>query len=119
MSAAAAAVVSGERMFTAGFMAGIANVALPVARLVAVEVVEALFASSRQRSVVAVVGVKAVVDMAVKAAVAVKPRTRSDEEAALNPVGPIVAVGGAVIRLIVEVAVGAIGRHSNVDGNLG
>jgi len=29
MSAAAAAVVSGERMFTAGFMAGIANVALP------------------------------------------------------------------------------------------
>jgi hypothetical protein len=101
MSAAAAAVVSGERMFTAGFMAGIANVALPVARLVAV------------------VGVKAVVDMAVKAAVAVKPRTRSDEEAAIKPVGPIVAVGGAVIRLIVEVAVGAIGRHSNVDGNLG
>jgi hypothetical protein len=112
------AAETGQGVFAASIMASVAYVALPVPRLVAVEVVELLLTAPWQRSVVAVTRVKAVVDVAVKAGTSVEPGTSSDEQPAGKPIGPIVAVGRAVIGYVVEVAVGARWRHSNADGNL-
>jgi hypothetical protein len=100
-------------------MTGVAYVALPISRLVAVKMVELLFAAPRKRSVVTLTGVKAVVDVAIKAVGSVKPGASAKKHATNKPVGPIVAVRGTVIRSIVEVPVGAHRRHSDVDGNLG
>jgi hypothetical protein len=99
-------------------MAGAAYMALSIPRLVPVEVVELLFSALRQRSTVTVVRVITVVYVAVEAASAVKPGASSEKDPANKPIGPIVAVGSAVIRLIVEVPVRAHGRHSNADANL-
>jgi hypothetical protein len=114
----AAAMGSGEGVFGAPIMARVAYVALPVPRLVCVEVVELLRPALRDRSGVSVMRIIAVVDVAIKAVMAVKPGTSSNEQPASEPIRPIVAVGRTVIWGIVEVAVGAHRRHSNVNGNL-
>jgi hypothetical protein len=118
---ATSASIAGEAVFTAGIVAGRTNMALPIPCLVAVEVIKPFFPAPRQRSTVTVTRVKAVVDMAVKTAVAVKPGTSANEYPAQEPVGPIVAVGGAVVWRIVEVTIGANRRNSDADtdGNLG
>ncbi len=120
-SSMAATPISGEGVFSLGFMASVAYVALPIPRLVSLEVVEALRPALGQRSIVAVMRIKAVVDMAVKAVRAVKPGAGSKKHPAHKPIGPIVAVGSTVIRGIVEVPVRAHRSRSDVyaDGNLG
>jgi hypothetical protein len=60
-------------------MAGSAFMALAIPCLVSVEVVELLLATLRQRSIVSVVRVKAVVYVAVKAMRTMKPGTGSNE----------------------------------------
>jgi hypothetical protein len=118
MSAVAAAtVVAGERVFTACIMAGTADVAVTVAGFITVEVVELLIATPRQRSVIAVTRIEAVVDVAVEAARAVEPGAGSDEDAVGKPVRPVIAVRRAVIRRIVKVSVGANRGHSNAYAN--
>ena len=67
--------ISRERVFRPAFMASVAYVAPPVPRLVSMEVVEALRSALRQWSNVTMMRIKAVVDMAVKVAMAVKPGT--------------------------------------------
>ncbi len=121
LPAARATPISGEGVFTRRIMASIAYVASPIPRLVSLEVVEALSPAPRQRSNVSVVRIKAVVDMAEKAAMAVKPRAGSNKYPAGKPIGPIVAVRSTVIWGIVEVPVRTHGSRSNVyaDGNLG
>jgi hypothetical protein len=121
MPAVPTAAISGKRVFTPRFMAGVANVASPIPRLVPLEVVEALRPALRQRSNVSVMWIEAVVNMAVKAVTAVKPRASSKKHPTNKPVGPIVSVRSTVIGLIVEVSVRAHGSHSDVyaDGNLG
>jgi hypothetical protein len=116
---AAAAAVAGECVFAAGLMGSVSYVALPIARLISVEVIEAFFTASRKRSGVAMVRIIAVVDVAVKAAMAVEPGASSNKDSAQKPVGAVVAVGGAIVRGIVEVAVRADRGNANVDGNLG
>jgi hypothetical protein len=118
---ATAAPISGKGVLAACFMAGVSHVALSVTRFVAVEVVETLRAALGQRSMVTVARVIAVVDVAIKAAMAVEPRAGANEDSTGKPVGAVVAVGGAIVRSIVEVPIGAPWRHSNVnaDGNLG
>jgi hypothetical protein len=104
-------------MLVGGFVAGVAYVAFPVSCLVTLEVVERLRAARRQWPAIAVMRVKAIVHVAVKAVVAVEPWTSSNEDAADKPVGPIVAVGRAVIGGIVEVPIGATGFNANTDGD--
>jgi hypothetical protein len=99
-------------------MAGVAYMALSIPRLVPVEVVERLRTALRQRSMVTLARVVAVVDVAVKAASAVKPGAGSKKHPANKPIGPIVAIGSTVVGLIVEVPIRARGRHSDADGNL-
>jgi hypothetical protein len=115
----AAAMESRERVFSGPIMASVAYVALRVVRFVCVEVVERLRSALRHRSSVTVTRIIAVVDVAVKAARAVKPGASSNEQPANEPIRPIVAVGRTVIWGIVEVPIGAHRRDSNVNGNLG
>jgi hypothetical protein len=92
-SGVASAAVAGESVFAARIVTSIAYVASPVARFVSVEVVELLLSAPRQRSMITVAGIVAVVDVAIEAAVAVKPGTRSEKDATIKPIGPVVAVG--------------------------
>ena len=115
----AATVESGEGVFSAAIVATGSYVAFPIARFVCVEVVELPFSTARQGSIVAMMRVKAVVDVAVEPVRAVKPRTSAKKHPANKPVGPIVAIGGAVIWGIVKVPIRANGSHSDFDGNLG
>ena len=106
-------------MFITAFVGSVAYVALGIMRLVSLEVVELLCPARGHRSMVAVARIIAIVDVAIKAVGAVEPGAGSDEHPTRKPIRPIVAVGCAIIRSIVEVAVGAYRRHSNVNGNLG
>jgi hypothetical protein len=110
--------ISGERVFTPRIMAGVAYMTLSIASLVAAKVVELLLPTAWQRPIVSVMGVKAVVNVTIKAAWTVKPGTCSEEYTADKPIGAVVSIGSAVIRLVVEVPVGAHGSHSNIDSNL-
>jgi hypothetical protein len=117
-TAMASAPISRERVFTNRIVASVACVALSIAGLVAVKVVELRLPAPRYRSVVSVMRIKAVVNVAIEAAWAVKPGTSSKECPAHKPIGPIVAIGSTVVRLIVEVPIGAHGSHSDIDSNL-
>jgi hypothetical protein len=81
-SGVASAAVAGESVFVAGIMTGVAYVALSVARFVSVKMIEGLRSALRHWSMVAVAGIVAVVDVTVKAAVAVIPGTGSDKQSA-------------------------------------
>jgi ActR/RegA family two-component response regulator len=115
----AAAAVSGKSVFSATIVGSLSYVAVAVARLIGLEMIEALRTALRKRAVVAVTGIEAIVDVAVEARMAVKPGACTDEDAAHKPVGPIVPVGSAVIRRIVEVSVRANRGDANVDTDLG
>jgi len=88
--AAAAPMKAGEGVFTAAVVAGWADVAAAIARLIGVEVVELLSAAFGQRSVIAVARIEAVVDMAVEVGGAVVPVARSDKHSVHKPIGPVV-----------------------------
>jgi len=113
------AVVAGESVLTASVVIGWADVAAAVARLVAVEVVERFSATFGHRSVIAVTRIEAVVDMAVEVGGAVEPVASSDKHSVHKPIGPVVAVRRAVVRSIVEVAVGTDRLYTKGDGDLG
>ena len=112
--------ISGEGVFSLRFVASVADVAAPVPRFVSLEVVEAFGAALGQRSNVAVMRIKAVVDMAEKAVRAVKPGASSKKHPANKPIRPVVAVRSTVIGGVVEVSVRTHGSWSDVyaDGNL-
>jgi hypothetical protein len=76
---AVAASEARERVFAGAVMVRVADVASPVAGLVALEVVELPGTSLRQRSPVAVARIEAVVHMAIETGTAVKPGTGPDE----------------------------------------
>jgi hypothetical protein len=111
------ALISGA-VFVGRLVAGIANVALWVVGFVTVEVVEGLGTALGHRTGVSVSRIVAIVDVAVEAAVAVVPGTGADEDSSGEPVWPVVAVRGAGIGSVVEVAVWAYRRGSDADGDL-
>jgi hypothetical protein len=116
----APAPISGERVLSLSFMASFAYVASPISRLVCLEVVKALRPALRDRSSVTVMRIKPVIDMSVKAAGAVKPRTCSKKHPTNKPIRPVVAVRSTVIWGIVEISVRTHGSRSDVypNGNL-
>jgi hypothetical protein len=99
----------------------------PIAHFVSLEVgnlVETLagfgmVTASGPWTMVAVVGMEAVVYVAMEAFSTVEPRASTNEYAATKPLGAIVAVGSAVVGWDVVVAVGTFGRDSDVDADLG
>jgi hypothetical protein len=98
-------------------MAGVAYIASPIPRLVCLEVIEALRAALRNGSVVTMMRIEAVVDMAIEAVRAVKPGASSEKYPAHKPIGPIVAVRSTVVWSIVEIPVRTHGSHANVYAN--
>jgi hypothetical protein len=93
--------------------------ALPIPRLVCVEVVERLLSALGHRSGIAVMRVVAVVYVAIKAVRTVKPRAGTDEHPATVPIRPVISVGGAVIRSVVVISVGTSRLNADVDADLG
>ncbi len=115
------APVSRKRVLMARVMGSGAYVTSAITRLISLEVVEGFRSTLRQWSVVAVMGIEAIVDMAVKAMRAMEPRTGSNKHPANKPIGPVITVRSTVIRGIVEVTVRAHGSRPDVyaDRNLG
>lgn len=116
-----ASAIAGKRVFTAAIVSGIAYMASPIPRLVGVEMVEPLLPALRKRSVVSVARIKAVVNVAIKAARSVEPGAGPDKYSANKPIGPIVAVGSAIIRRVIEIPVRTYRRYAHIDtdGDLG
>jgi hypothetical protein len=118
-AAGVTAAYEAARVFAARIMSCVADVALTVAGFIPLEVLEGLSAVIGEGAVVAVTGVIAVIHVPVEAVRAVEPGTGAEEDAADEPVGPIVAVGRAVIGCVVVVAIGADRRSADADGDLG
>jgi hypothetical protein len=105
-------------VFASPVMAGVAYMAMPVLRLVGMEMAKRLLASYRHWSVVAVVGIVAVVDMAIKSVRAVEPGASPDEHPANKPIRTVVTVGRTLVGSIVEIAIGTNRCCPNADGYL-
>jgi arginine exporter protein ArgO len=118
MAAATTTAIAGKRVLAACLMGCVADVALSVASFIALEVVEGTRTATWERTVVTIMGVIAVVYVAVKTARAVEPGAGAKEHAADEPVGAVVTVRSAIVRSVVEVAIRANGGYSNADGDL-
>jgi hypothetical protein len=105
-------------VFGGGFVVSGPYMALTVAGFIWLEMGEGLRPAFRHRTVIAVVRIVAIVDVAMEAVWAVKPRAGPDKNSADEPVGPIVAVGGALIGCVVEITVGAYRGNPDTDGDL-
>jgi hypothetical protein len=72
-----------------------------------------------QWSMVAIVGVESVIDVAVETGRTVKPRASADENATRKPFRAVIAIRCAVVRRDIIVAVRAYRRYSDLDAYLG
>ncbi len=79
--------------FLACIMTCVAYVSLPVPRLVRVEVIERLLSTSRHRAGVTVMRIVPVIYVPIESPWAMKPPSRSNKDATIEPVRPVVAVG--------------------------
>jgi hypothetical protein len=105
-----------------------AEVRMPMAvtHFVASEVLDAIvmmmlipaLAAMRIFSVPSVMTVETIVYMSPEVFTSAIPRTSTDENASAKPFGAIVAVGGALVRRIVEIAVGANWRRPDLYSDL-
>lgn len=93
-------------MFPFRPMSRLTDVSLSIPRFISLKMVERSRSALRQRSVVAIVRVVAVIHVAIETMRSVEPWSGSVESATDEPVGTVVAIGGAIVRRIVEVAIG-------------
>ncbi len=105
-------------VFAAPVMWRSTRVAMLIVRRVRLEAVERVLPAFRQRSMVAVARIVALVDMAIKPMRSVEPGAGPDEYPSSEPIRTIVAIRCTVIRSIREVAVGANWSHPDVDRHL-
>ena len=96
-------------------MASAACVAASITHLVTVEVVEGLISTLWMWTSVAVMWVEAVINLAAEACGAVEPRAGTKEHAAVEPLGSVVPIWGAVVRSDVVVAIRANRLRSDID----
>jgi hypothetical protein len=101
-------------VFASRVVAGITNVSVPIACLVTMEVSKCVVATVRKRTMITMAWVEAVIDVAIETARAMEPGAGTDEHPIHEPVRTVVAVGGAIIRGVVKVSIGAVGRRSKV-----
>src|SRR5579862_2501946 len=116
-----ATTVAGQRMFSSGFVADVACVASSIATLITAEVIEGSVSTIGERTVVSVMRIPAVIDVTIESARTMEPWACADEDAISEPIWTVVAVGRAIVRSIVEVAVRAHRSRPDIhsDGNLG
>jgi hypothetical protein len=115
---AADTVISRQCVFSAPIVGSRANMAVPIPRLIGLEMVERMRTAIRQRPMISVARIKPVIDVSVKPVRPMEPRTRSKKHAAHKPIGPVIAVWSAIVGSVVEVPIRANRRHANIDGNL-
>ena len=82
------------------------------------EVVERLLTALGHRSGVTVMRVVAVIDVAIEAAMTVKPWAGSDEYPVTVPIRTIISINGTVIRSVVVIAIGTSRLNTDVDTDL-
>jgi hypothetical protein len=107
-----------QRMLSTTRVASLANVSVPIPSLIALEVVELLRSTSRQRSVIAMARIIPVIYVPVEASMPMEPRPCTDKHASIKPIRPVVPIRSAIIRRIVEVPIRAIRRNADPDNNL-
>src|SRR5260370_42191724 len=100
-------------------MAAAANVSASITHLVSVEVIERLISTRRMWTNVAMLWMEAVINVAAEVVGAVEPRAGPHERAAVEPLGYVVPIRGAVVWGIVVVAIRASRLCSDIDGDLG
>ena len=109
------AAVSGQRAFSTAIVARRCDLmTASVAGLIRLEVIESLRTTRGQRSVVSMVRVEAVIHMAMETLPAAEPWPRTDKYPANKPIRPVVPIRGAVVWLVVEIAVRANWRWTDV-----
>jgi hypothetical protein len=105
-------------VFIGSVVASVAYMALPITRLVCVEVVVRLFPARRHGSGITVMRVVAVVYVAIEAVMTVEPRAGADEYPVTVPIWPVISVDGTVVRSVVVISVGASRLNTDVDTDL-
>ena len=116
--AMAAACVTSAACVASTCVTSASYMAAPRPHLVSAEMIERLVSPGRMWTNVTVMWIEAVINVAMEVAWAVEPGTGSDEHAAIEPLGPVVPVWGAVVWGNVVVAVRADRRCSDIDGDL-
>ncbi len=91
---------------------------VPIMGLIALEVVELLRPMLRHRPMIPMPRVIAIIYMPMEITRPMEPRPRADKDPARKPIRPIVPIGRAVIRSIVEVPIRTPRFHPNPNGNL-
>jgi hypothetical protein len=94
-------------------------VATSITHLVPVEVIEGLVSTVWMWTSVAVMWIEAAINVATEVASTVKPRAGPDEHAAIELLGPVVPVWGAVVWSEIVLAVWAYRFCSDSYGDLG
>src|ERR1700676_36627 len=100
-------------------VASAAGMAAAITHLVTVEMIEGLIPMFRMWTSVAVMWIETIINVAAELVGAVEPGTGSDEHATVEPLGPVVSIGGAVIWGEVVKAIRANWLCSDIDGDLG
>src|SRR5580658_5909940 len=77
-----------------------------------------LVANLGQWAAIAVLWIEVVIHLSLESVGPMKPRTRANEDAAVKPFRPEVAVGGAIMRSVVIVTIGAFGGDSSIEIDL-
>ena len=108
------ASISREGMLIARIVTGGAYVALSIPRLVAMEVVEGFLPATRQRPVITVMRVVAVINMAEEPTRTVEPGSSSEKHSADKPVRPVISVRSARVRIVAVVAIIADRSRSHI-----
>jgi hypothetical protein len=98
--------------------ASAARMAAAITHLVTVEMIEGLISMFGMWTSVAVMWIKAIINVAAELVGAVEPGTGSDEQATVEPLGSVVSIWGAVIWGEVVKAIRANWLWSDIDGYL-
>jgi hypothetical protein len=104
--------------FACRLMSCVPYVALSVASLVPVKMIERLLATPWHRPLITMMGVIAVINMSIEAARTVEPPSSANEDTSIKPIRTVKAIRSAIIRGIVEISVGTDRFHANGNPNL-
>ena len=100
------------------FLLGDLLVAVEVIHVANVVVFVRMLVPFRKMAVITVVRVVVVVNMAVEMFGAMEPRAGADKNSAAEPLGTVIAIRGALIGGIIEIAVRTDGCYSDADADL-
>jgi hypothetical protein len=102
-------------VFRSAVVWGLAGVTLAVAGFIGVKVIVGAFVALWQWPVIAIVGIVAIVDVAIEAVRPMEPGTCAEEDSANKPIRTVIAVWGAIIGCVIEISVGTDRGGANVD----